>query len=68
MRLIQKSYEMIAGIREGYSVCSGAAVGGLGGSQEGVVGSFSGAIVAGAIAGILDLIHETLGDGPKCQD
>jgi hypothetical protein len=50
------------------SVLAGAAVGGLGGSRKDSIGSFEGAIVAGAIAGILDLIHETLGDGPKCQD
>lgn len=49
------------------AVGGGAAVGGLAGAPEGGVGAIPGAIVGGSTAGILDLIHEIAGDGPKCK-
>jgi hypothetical protein len=49
------------------SVLGGAAIGGLNGLAGGGVGALPGAITGGSIAGILDLIHETEGDGPKCE-
>jgi hypothetical protein len=50
------------------SVLGGAALGGLAGAPEGGVGAIPGAIIGGASAGILDIIHETQGDGPKCHE
>jgi hypothetical protein len=50
------------------SVLGGAALGGLAGAPEGGVGAIPGAIIGGASAGILDIIHETQGDNPKCHE
>lgn len=53
--------------RLGIAVAGGAMWGGLvGGVSTGGAGAGPGAIVGGAGAGILDILHEVTGDGPKC--
>lgn len=49
------------------AVGGGAMIGGITGAPEGGVGAIPGAIIGGSTAGILDLLHEATGDGPKCK-